>query len=95
MNDLKARYPQEEFQIILINLDQKPARAEQFLKRVHAPVPSIYDPKGKIAKAYKVSAMPTSVIIDRQGNIRYVHDGFHPEKTKEYSQHIEELLNEK
>jgi thiol-disulfide isomerase/thioredoxin len=94
MNDLKAQYPETDFHIVLINLDQKPARAERFLRGVTAPVPSLYDPKGKIARQYKVSAMPTSVLIDRKGNIRYIHDGFHPEKTKEYSKHIEELLNE-
>ncbi|MCF6220993.1 MAG: TlpA family protein disulfide reductase [Robiginitomaculum sp.] len=95
MNTLKEKYPESDFQIILVNLDQNKAKAERFLKRVKEPVPSIYDPRGVIALQYKISAMPTSVLIDRTGEIRYVHDGFHPEKTDEYTSHIEELINEK
>ncbi len=94
MNDLKAEFPEKDFQIILINLDKDKADAEWFLSNVKEPVPSIYNPKGDIARHYKVSAMPTSILIDRQGKIRYVHKGFHPEKTKKYTSHIKELINE-
>lgn len=95
MNELKVKYSESDFKIILVNLDQNPAKAERFLRRVKEPVPSIYDPKGVIALQYNVSAMPTSVIIDRSGKVRYVHDGFHLEKINEYTSHIEELINEK
>jgi thiol-disulfide isomerase/thioredoxin len=95
MNDLQSQFPESDFQIVLINLDQSREKADRFLRRVEEPVPSIYDPNGVIAKYYKVSAMPTSILIGRHGKIRYVHDGFHPEKTNEYTSHIKELLNEK
>lgn len=95
MNDLKAQYPESDFQIILVNLDRNKKKADRFLKRVNEPVASIYDPKGVIARQFKVSAMPTSILIGRDGKVRYVHEGFHPEKINEYSSHIKELLNEK
>ena len=94
MNELKAQYPESDFQIILVNLDHNKKKADRFLSKVNAPVPSIYDPQGKIAEAYNVSTMPTSIIIGRDGQVRYVHKGFHSEKTLKYSYHIKELLNE-
>ena len=95
MNELKAQYPESDFQIILVNMDQNKTKAERFLRRVKEPVPSIYDPKGVIARQYKVSDMPTSILIDRSGKIRNIHKGFHHEKIDEYTSHIEELMNEK
>ncbi len=95
MNGLKRQYPESDFQIILVNLDQNRKQADRFLSRVQAPVSSIYDPKGTIAQQYNVATMPTSILIDRQGKVRYVHKGFHPEQTHEYETHIQELLHEK
>ncbi len=95
MNRLKRSYPDKDFVIVLVNVDRKRAKADRFLSHIPAPVPSIYDPKGKIARQFDIKAMPTSILIDRQGKIRYVHSGYYPQKTLEYTSHIKELINEK
>ncbi len=94
MNKLKASYPEKDFVIVLVNVDRKQSKADRFLSRIPAPVPTLYDPKGKIARQFDIKAMPTSVLIDRKGRIRYVHSGYHAEKTPEYTSHIKELINE-
>ena len=95
MNDIKAQYSPEDFEIILINLDHDPHKAERFLARVKAPSRSLFDPKGKLARRFNVSAMPTSILIGRDGKIRYTHDGFFPAKIQEYTSQLEELIDEK
>jgi peroxiredoxin len=43
-----------------------------------------------------IEGMPTSFLVDRTGRIRYVHQGFHGEKTEaEYREQIGKLLSEK
>ncbi|PHR57780.1 MAG: redoxin [Robiginitomaculum sp.] len=94
MNDLAQNYPQDDFEIILINVDKDREKADQFLSQIQAPCPTLYDPQGKIARQFDIKSMPTSVLIDRKGKIRYVHSGYHDDKTTEYTSHIKELIDE-
>jgi hypothetical protein len=38
--------------------------------------------------------MPTSIVFDRNGKARFTHKGFFPNKTKEYSAHVAQIVNE-
>ena len=54
----------------------------------------MFDPRGAIATRYRVQAMPTSVLIGRDGRSRYVHSGFFPEQVALYDSQISELIHE-
>ena len=96
MEQLARRFQGQGLVIITDNLDQSSARAAAFLRDVGgaADIPVIYDQNGVLASRYKVSDMPTSILIDRQGKVRYVHRGFYREKEDEYTSHITALLKE-
>ena len=65
------------------------------LKKHTASFHVVRDAEHKLAAVADVNAMPTSFLIDRQGKIRFLHDGFHGEKTKkQYLEEIETLLKE-
>lgn len=95
MERMTAVYSHGSFVVIAVNVDHSRERADAFLEQVGAGVPVVYDPKGEIARSFHVAAMPTSVLIGRDGRVRYVHQGFFQAKTDEYQAHIEELINEK
>jgi hypothetical protein len=44
---------------------------------------------------YKVQGMPSSVLIDRRGVIRFTHVGFRPVDGPVYETQVRELLAEK
>lgn len=94
MRGLRARYPNRDLEIVTVNLDRNPALAATFLGQVGGGLPVVYDREGALARRFLVKDMPTSVLIDRRGNIRFTHRGFHPDKTAEYQQHITQLINE-
>ncbi|MDN4503039.1 TlpA disulfide reductase family protein [Alteromonadaceae bacterium BrNp21-10] len=94
MNTMQQRYAAKGLQIITVNLDQDPKLVDQFLSKVSSNLPIVYDPQGNIAKAYQLLGMPSSYLIDRQGNIRQTHQGFFNKKTARYEQEIKLLLNE-
>ena len=73
---MRSEFPAEEFQIIAVNLDQKPKKAVRFLSKNPIGYPSASDPKGLLPGQFGVDTMPTSYLIDREGVIRYVHRGF-------------------
>ena len=52
----------------------------------------IYDPKGKIAKHFKVQGMPSSMLIGRDGKIKSRHTGFFTKKISLYQREIEQLI---
>jgi thiol-disulfide isomerase/thioredoxin len=95
MQTMTSRYPGSDFVVLAVNLDQDRAKADAFLKQVGGRLPVVYDPTGAIARGYSVREMPSSVLIGRDGRVRYVHKGFFPAQTKEYEAHIAELIGEK
>ena len=54
----------------------------------------VYDPKGDMAKAYKVEAMPSSFLFDRSGRQRAAHQGFRESERVALETQILDLLAE-
>lgn len=94
MNDMQAKYADKNFTILSVNLDAEPDLAETFLKETPAQFPIFYDPKGKVARAFKLKGMPSSFIINKKGKIVSSHVGFTEEKKLKYQQEILSLLGE-
>ena len=94
MEDLASQYGGRGLVIFADNLDHNSDKADAFLRDLGTNIPIIYDQKGVLASRYKVEDMPTSILFDRHGRVRYVHKGFYKEKEDEYTSHIVELLNE-
>jgi len=90
---MKAQYQQQGLTILSINLDHSRALADEFLAQIPANFPVIYDPKGLIARKYKLKGMPSSFLVNRQGEIVSAHVGFNQQKQGVYEQEINALLN--
>jgi thiol-disulfide isomerase/thioredoxin len=95
MERMTAVYRSEPFVVIAVNVDHSREKADAFLEQIGADIPVVYDPRGTIAAKFKITEMPTSILIGRDGRVRYVHQGFFQDKTSLYADHISELLNEK
>jgi peroxiredoxin len=76
LEELRKEFPNEQFQILAVNVDQDPEKARAFLARTRVGYPSASDPKGRIPETFGIETMPTSFLIDRSGVVRHVHRGF-------------------
>jgi thiol-disulfide isomerase/thioredoxin len=94
MNELQQKHAAEGLVIVAVNVDQEPALAEAFLKKVPAKFRIEYDQAGNIARQFDVQAMPTSFLIDRSGHVRVRHTGFREKQRTEREHEIEQLLKE-
>ena len=94
LSEMEHQFKSRDFVVVAVNVDHDHERALNFLSEFSAEFPIIYDPAGTIATEYKVSGMPSAVLIDRTGHIRYQHAGFSTKKKDQYEEHIETLLSE-
>ena len=92
MNDMIGRYPEQEFKIVTINLDQDPEAMHEFLARVPAQFDIYHDPAGTLAEKFQLQGMPTSYLIDKSGQVVSRHIGFQTGLIAEYEAEIEALL---
>jgi peroxiredoxin len=92
LEELRREFPADAFQILAVNVDKDPGKARAFLARFPIGYPSVSDPEGKLPETYGLSTMPSSYLIDRQGVVRYVHEGFRPKDIDEIRARIRELL---
>jgi peroxiredoxin len=56
--------------------------------------PILFDERKDVSRAYQLGTMPLTVLIDREGVIRYVSEGFKPGYEKLYTDKLRELLAE-
>ena len=75
MDDLYAQYKDLGFTILAVNVDENRDEAHRFLDKVPVSYPILYDPQSDVSEQYEVQAMPTTVMIDRDGNARFLHHG--------------------
>lgn len=94
LNEMQRKHGEAGLQIIGVNLDKDRALADAFLGEVPAEFALRFDPTGVLAKQFGVKAMPSSFLIDRDGNVLEMHFGFRTAETPDYERAIEAALAE-
>jgi thiol-disulfide isomerase/thioredoxin len=94
MNALDGEFRDQGLQIVGINVDENAENARAFLARNPARFALAADRGGQCPRAFGVTAMPTSYLIDRNGVVRYVHLGFRPGQADDLRRRVEQLLAE-
>lgn len=79
---MHTKYSNKGLIVLAVNLDKDARLVAKFLSHYPAKFKIAYNPTGQTAEKYKVMGMPSSYIIDRQGNIVETHAGFR-EKDKD------------
>ena len=95
LNQMQERYADEGLKVIAINLDKNKAHAKKFLEMVPAEFDIAYDPEGEVADLYSLKVMPSSYIIDREGNLIHAHKGFKTSDGSRMEDMIRDLLKDK
>ena len=95
MNELEARYHDSGLTIVAINVDKRREDALRFLRDVPARFTVVFDAEGRTPAAFDVKGMPSSYLIDREGRVAAVEEGFHDERATVIEQRIRALLDRK
>jgi peroxiredoxin len=95
LDQIYAKYKPMGFTLVAINVESEKSDAEKFLAKTPASFPILFDPDNAVSGKYGVSAMPTTVLVDRQGRVRWLHRAYKPGDEAEYIEQIRAALREK
>lgn len=77
-----------------INVEQENKAGQDFLADLNLSFPIFFDSSNTVSANYQVEAMPTTVIVDRSGKVRYVFRGYKDGYEKKYAKAIKKLIRE-
>jgi thiol-disulfide isomerase/thioredoxin len=95
LDQIYAKYKPMGFTLVAINVESERADAEKFLGATPVNFPILFDPDNTVSGKYGVSAMPTTVLVDRQGRVRWQHRAYKPGDEAKYIEQIRAALREK
>ena len=94
LNRLYEKYRSSGFQLLGVNIDDDARAATELAAKLGVKFPVLLDSDKKVSRLYDMSAMPATIVIDRDGRVRYIHRGFRDGVETTYEQQIRELLKE-
>ena len=94
LDELYSRYQRVGFSLLGVNIDDDSRRAMDMIRELGVSFPVLFDSRKEVSRLYEVDAMPVTVIVDREGNIRHVHEGYKPGYEQKYLDEIRSLLRE-
>ncbi|MDR2214982.1 MAG: TlpA family protein disulfide reductase [Nevskiaceae bacterium] len=94
LEQMHKKYQPLGFTMIGVNVEPDSAKAVDWLKATPVTFPILLDTASQVSKLYGVQGMPNTVIVDRKGNLRWLHRGYKPGDENEYLDQIRALVRE-
>ena len=94
LQQLQSRYEPLGFTLLGVNVENDSAAAQAWLKGVPVSFPILFDRQNEVAERFGVEGMPSTVFVDRAGNVRHVHRGYKPGDEAKYADMIRSLVKE-
>jgi peroxiredoxin len=94
LESIYRKYHKLGFTLLAVNVEPDSKAADDWLRDTPVSFPILYDKESKVSKLYDVAGMPSTVIIDRSGKLRVLHQGFKPGDENGYLDSIRNLIRE-
>jgi peroxiredoxin len=94
LQQLQAKYEPLGFTLLGVNVEPDRGAAQAWLANVPVSFPILFDQQNAVAAEFGVQGMPSSVFIDREGKVRYVHQGYRSGDEAKYADMIRSLVKE-
>jgi peroxiredoxin len=94
LSRLHDKYRSSGFVMLGVNIDEDPTQAKALAAKLGLKFPVLLDTDKKVVGAYDLSAMPATVLIDKDGRVRHLHRGYREGVEATYEQQVRDLLKE-
>jgi peroxiredoxin len=94
LDELQDEYADYGFTILGVNVDEDRAKAKKLLEHVPVDFTILWDPESRVSELYEVDAMPSTLLIDQDGQLRYRHRGYKPGYVDQYEKQVKKLVLE-
>ncbi|MGZ3240188.1 MAG: peroxiredoxin family protein [Burkholderiaceae bacterium] len=92
LNQLYDKYRTAGFVLFGVNVDEDTRLASEIALKLGIKFPVLLDTEKKVSRLYDLTTMPSTVLIDRDGKVRYIHHGYRSGYEDTYDKQIRELL---
>ncbi len=93
-NRLYSKYNSLGFEILGVNIDKNSAKAIEFSENLGLSFHILLDPAGEVSSRYRITTMPSTAVVAKDGTLRFIHRGFIPNDSISYDAEIQALLKE-
>lgn len=94
LEQIHAKYEPLGFTLLGVNVEPDSDEAQAWLTKVPVTFPILFDRDNAVSASFGVEAMPSSVLIDREGRVRHVHRGYKPGDESVYADLVRGLVKE-
>ena len=94
LSELHNKYKALGFTVLGVNVEEDSSKARKLLQELPVSFPVLLDNESIVSRQYDVIAMPSTVLVDRDGNMRYLHKGYKPGLEAVYQQQVRDLIRE-
>jgi thiol-disulfide isomerase/thioredoxin len=95
LDEMATRLKKVGIEVIAVSVDEDKESAQEFLSsREEWALTVAHDPKGKVPEVLKPAKMPTSYVLDSEGIIRYINEGFERSDLKTIETRLKALASE-
>ena len=94
LDAIHQKYQSLGFTVFGVNVQQDRKMADKVLRDIPVSFPILFDTDNRVSQLYDVDAMPATVLVDRNGEIRYMHRGYKPGYELEYEKQVRALIRE-
>ncbi len=93
LDKLYNQYAGLGFVVLGVNMDKYPEDVSHMAREQGISFPMLFDDRKRVTKTYKVDKIPTTVLVDRDGNVRHVFSGYKNGEAV-YQEELKALLKE-
>ena len=94
LSRLYDKYRSSGFTLLAVNIDDDARHGAATAVKWGLKFPVLLDADKKVTRLYDLGAMPSTVLIDRDGKVRYLHRGYREGVEEIYERQIRELVKE-
>jgi peroxiredoxin len=94
LDRINTTYNRAGLVVLGVSVDEDLARAREFAGAMKVSYPVLFDTGSSIGRDYLLEKMPMTILVDREGVVRYSNVGFKRGDERAYLDHIRELLRE-
>jgi peroxiredoxin len=94
LNRSLATYASAGLAVYGVGVDDDPVQAREFARTAGVGFALLLDPAKAVSRSYQVDNLPMTVLLDRNGTVRYVLRDYSAASSTVYLQQLRTLLNE-
>jgi peroxiredoxin len=94
LNRLHERFHAAGFVLLGVSVDEDPAKATAMAQSMGLRFPVLFDSDKAVARQWSLGAMPSTVLIGRDGRVRHIHRGWRDGLEATYEAQVIGLLKE-